>query len=285
MKTEQINCTSTVDNLLSVEDLFGFLKCPKIDLKSKIDGFSFQRFPPGKTHTSIHAILSILSPNVDFMNTNIQDITSKMIRDFVDMRLQDKYKYKGVITIDELKHAIEFGKDVPSLFQFLADYFVTHLLVYRNGNLEAYYSSEKGSPYRKVIILHEVICDNEFALCYRDSDMKKYFDIEEIADLIKKTSCPPLKYKTEKSGIIIPPNKKVEVVQDDPSIQMKKDDPSIQKDSTNLEEKTLKRMTCKELYAIAEKYDITLEMPKKDGSGMKKRLKNEIIYDILNTSN
>ena len=206
MNQEYINCATIPskrqnESLMTVEELFGFLDCPT-NIECMIGGLSIDRLPPGSTHTAISSVISVLSPNCEHIN--IHDITSKMIRDFVDKQLGQKYGYRGVITIDDLKRSIEYGKDVPCIFQFLSDYFETHILVYRNNQVEAYYNGTDGSPFRKVIILHEIVTNNEVAICYQTENMRKVFDILDVKHIIEMSVTPSLRYKITKNGIKIP---------------------------------------------------------------------------------
>ena len=319
MNQEHINCTTINSNnnssFLAVEDLFGFLNCPT-EIECMIGGFSIDRLSPGSTHTAITSALNVLCPKCE--NLNIHDVTSKMIRDFIDKSLSQKFSYRGVITIDGLKRSIEYGKDVPCIFQFLADYFETHILVYRQNKIEAYYSGETGDKYRKVIVLHEIVKDNEVAICYQNDTKKRIFETHEVAHLLEKSSTPSLKYKCEKKGIEVNRAKVADVYKVIPDEQLKKmvgnanlgsseiptsisdiipidqinpkeqhiDDPSPSAKTATLmfSESTLRKMSKKDLHMVALELNIDPTEDKKSGKGRKYRVKADIVNDIINQS-
>ena len=273
MYEDNQNCmTISGNDTISTDELFKYLDCPTKETTCLIPDFELSRLPPGTTHTSIASIITILSPTCE--HNKISEITSKLIRDFVDQKMHDTFQYRGVITIDELKRAIEYGKELPCLFQFLADYFEIQILVVTASGVTCYYSGEKISIFRKCVILQEV-AKNEVAICVRKSDFRKLFGVEDIAILIQSATTPPLKYKIAKEGLID------EIEQINPEII---DSSDIEKESEEFEydETSLKKLKKDELHKIATKYNIAIVIPKKSGKGQKMRLKADIVNDLIN---
>lgn len=228
---------------MDVDSIFKYLDCcASQELKPPFQYLSTIPYSRRITrHTAILNVLKAFDLKIDYFE-DMNKIVSMIIGDFSHNHLYRKYNFsRSDGTIKELKVQLLNGTDSAFVLKFLSRYFGVSIVTISQFNETSFYPAIKGKEKYFDVIVMKEVRPQKYALCHNSLFQKRVYQYKVLSEILSM------------SNVCM----------------------------SSVNEKDLQKLSWEKIKELASQCGIESMVPKKSGTGLKKRYKKDIINDLL----